>query len=151
EPALAITDGWKRLGLSIPLQGIERTAFSDRLKSQAFTVARASWYGDYPDPTTFLVKFRSNDGNNDGRYANPASDARLDQAQVELDPARRMALLAEAEAILLEDAGLIPLYHYTNLELFDPARVKNLHPNPWNYRRLDAVEVRDQGSGGGDR
>ncbi len=146
-PAEAIANGWRQhLGVTVQLESIDRTAFSDRLKNGGFTIARASWFGDYRDPTTFLDKFRANNGNNDGAYNNPAYDALMDRAETLLDPAERLAVLREAEALLISELPLIPLYHYTNLELFDPARVKNLHPNIWNYRRLEAVAVEATGN-----
>ena len=123
------------------VEEVEKTAFRERRRSQAFTISRGGWFGDYRDPTTFLDMLRTTDGNNDMKYANPAYDALLQQAADELDPAARMALLADAEALMLRDQPLMPLYGYTNLELFDPARLKGIHPNPWNVRRMDAVEV----------
>ncbi|MEO1235267.1 MAG: peptide ABC transporter substrate-binding protein [Planctomycetota bacterium] len=143
DPAQFIRKAWEtHLGVSVQIESVERITFSDRLKTGGFQVARAGWFGDYRDPTTFHDKFRSNNNNNDGLYQNPAYDRLLERAEAELDPAARMALLAEAEALMLAEQPLMPLYHYTNLELFDPGRVTGLHPNPWNIRRLDAITVR---------
>ena len=141
-PALAIANMWRtHLGVEVQVEEVEKTAFRERRRSQAFTIARGGWYGDYRDPTTFLDMLRSADGNNDMKYANPQYDALLQKAADELEPAARMATLAEAEAMMLRDQPIMPLYGYTNLELFDPTKLKGLHPNPWNVRRLDAVEV----------
>ncbi|MEM9417472.1 MAG: peptide ABC transporter substrate-binding protein [Planctomycetota bacterium] len=142
DPAQAIRKGWEtHLGVTVQIESVERTTFSDRLKNQGFQIARAGWFGDYRDPTTFLDKFHSRNNNNDAKYANAAYDQLLDAAETEMDAPARLKMLAEAEALMLAEQPLMPLYHYTNLELFDPARVKNHHPNPWNVRRLDAIEV----------
>ena len=141
-PAQAIANMWRtHLGVDVSVEEVEKTAFRERRRSQNFTISRGGWYGDYRDPTTFLDMLRTIDGNNDMKYANPAYDALLQNAADELEPAARMATLAEAEAMMLRDQPIMPLYGYTNLELFDPAKLKGLHPNPWNVRRLDAVEV----------
>lgn len=142
KPAQSIRKSWEEhLGVTVQIEAIERINFSDRLKNQGFQVARAGWFGDYRDPTTFLDKFHSRNNNNDSKYANPEYDRLLDAAATELDSAARMGLLAQAEAILMAEQPLVPLYHYTNLELFDPKKVRGLMPNPWNIRRLDAVRV----------
>ena len=142
DSAEAIKNAWRQtLGVNVTLEPIERIQFSDRLRNQSFTIARAGWFGDYRDPTTFLDKFQSANGNNDGKYHNPEYDRLLDEARTILDPDRRMAKLAEAEALLLAEQPLMPLYHYTNLELFDLERVTGIHVNPWNVRRLETIEA----------
>ena len=69
-------------------------AFSERLKSHQYTISRASWIGDYPDPTTFLDKFRAANGNNDALYNNPKFDALMDAAEGEISVLRRMGARA---------------------------------------------------------
>jgi peptide/nickel transport system substrate-binding protein len=49
-------------------------------------------------------------GLNAGRYSNPAFDAVLPKIASELDMGKRNALLAEAEGILRNDVGYIPLH-----------------------------------------
>ena len=50
-------------------------------------------------------------GSNYGGYANPALDAALSAAQIELDPVKRLALWKEIQAIQAEDLPILPLYH----------------------------------------
>lgn len=145
DVAQTIANLWKQhLNISVAIESVEKSAFRDRRRSQSFTIARGSWFGDYRDPTTFLDMFRKLDGNNDAKYDNPAYDQKLIDATLITDPVKRFDTLEETEAILLNDQPLMPLYHYTNLELFDPARVKNLYPNPWNYRAIDAIQIVDE-------
>lgn len=140
--AQQIKRSWEEhLGVVVTLESLEGKSFSERLKSHQFTITRANWIGDYPDPTTFLDKFRSSNGNNDAAYANPAFDALLEQAEGELDPARRMALLRRAEALMLTDQPIAPIFHFVTINVYDPRKVKNLYPNSWNFRRLELVEV----------
>ena len=53
------------------------------------------------------------DGNNRTGWSNARYDALLREAADEVDPARRLALLSEAEALLLDESPVIPIYHYT--------------------------------------
>ena len=48
---------------------------------------------------------------NSGRYSNKAMDAKLEEALVTVDDAKREALLAEASKIAIQqDHGLIPIH-----------------------------------------
>lgn len=140
--AQQIAYNWEaQLNIGVSLYGQEVKVFGERLKKQDFVVARSGWFGDYLDPTTFLDKFKSANGNNDGRYNSKKYDRLMDEAAKELDPKKRMTLLRDAEATMLSDAAIAPIYQYVTIHLFDPKRVKNMHLNPWNFRRLELVEV----------
>ena len=54
-------------------------------------------------------------GNNDAHYDNPAYDKLIADAKVEADPAKRTQLLHDAEALLMTDLPIIPIYFYTNI------------------------------------
>ncbi|MEM1028095.1 MAG: peptide ABC transporter substrate-binding protein, partial [Planctomycetota bacterium] len=141
--AAALANMWqKELGVTIQLDGVEKSRFRQRRKNGGFTISRGNWYGDYRDPTTFLDLYRSNDGNNDTKYNNPKYDRLLKEAANQIDPAERFATLRQAEAVMLADAPIIPLHQPIVMELFDPSKVKNLHPNAWNYRKLEAISVK---------
>jgi len=141
--AQAIRNMWQEhLGMTVSLEAVEVSHFGERLKNQKYTIARASWIGDYRDPTTFLDKFRTGDGNNDAKFANAQYDALLDQAKQVTDDAERMRLLAKAEAILLREQPIAPIFHYITLHVFNPREVKGLDLNAWNVRRLERVSVR---------
>ncbi len=74
---------------------------------------RMTWYADWPDPDNFLgVQFATGAGANFGRYSNPAFDDLIRRARHEPDAAAREALYAEADALLIEDAALVPIYWY---------------------------------------
>lgn len=129
--AQAVAAMWQEhLGVRVRLRAQDRATFSKDRRQQNFQLCRSGWYGDYLDPTTFLFLFRSDDGNNDGKYNNPAFDALLRQADATVDPAARMGLLRQAEAILVEqDFALIPLYVYSDGMMFDAAKIGGLELN----------------------
>lgn len=147
--AQALAKNWQQhLGVQTRLAQKEIKIFREDLKNKQYMTARAGWYGDYGDPTSFLDICYSTDGNNDRAYNSPAYDALLDRAGVEMDPARRMALLAEAERILVEeDLPLLPLFTYANVQMFDPDRVTGLTTHPRSLANLFLVDVLGDGKG----
>jgi oligopeptide transport system substrate-binding protein len=106
------------LGIEMDLEGVEIKVFGAKLHAQQYAVARASWYGDYDDPTTFTDKYKSDSDDNDSKWNSPAYDKLCAQAQKETDQHRRFQLLSQAEGILLKEAPIIPLYTYVNDYMF---------------------------------
>lgn len=139
----AIIGMWTRaLGVTGRIEGIEGKTFLEHKKNVNYVVCRAGWYGDYADPTTFLEMFETGNGNNDSGYSDPAYDRLLTAARDEIDPDRRMARLAEAEAYLInEGLPFLPLYHDVTICAFDPDRIKNLHLTPRMMTMMYPVEV----------
>ena len=128
DNALAMAQMWREtLGVECELRGKDGKFAKEDLRTGNFMVGRGGWFGDYPDPTTFLELNRSTDGNNDRAYSNPRYDALLDAAAAELDRPKRAALLREAERILVEeDMPLMPLCQYVTAYMYDPVRLRGL-------------------------
>ncbi|HEX4125374.1 MAG TPA: peptide ABC transporter substrate-binding protein, partial [Tepidisphaeraceae bacterium] len=83
---------WQQnLGISMDLESVEIKVFRERLHNKEYSIARASWIGDYNDVSTFTDKYLSNAGNNDSGWSNPKYDALCHAAELEPDPARRLA------------------------------------------------------------
>ncbi len=140
--AQQIKNHWEQtLGVSVNLMGVEKTQFGQRLRSHDFAISRAGWFGDYRDPTTFLDKFISDNGNNDAQYNNPQFDNLMRQAARELNPQKRMQVLQQAERLMLTEQPIAPIHHYTMLSVHDADKVQGLIPNAWNNRRLERVKV----------
>lgn len=140
--AQAVQYAWRtQLGVDVALEGVEVGTFSDRRRKSAFTIARAGWFGDYRDPTTFLERFITGDGNNDGDYRNPMFDQLMRKAAEQTHAAERLATLRQAESLLLSEQPRAPIYQYVELNVFDPSKVRGISPNMWKFRRLEQVRV----------
>ncbi|MFG0249124.1 MAG: peptide ABC transporter substrate-binding protein [Phycisphaeraceae bacterium JB051] len=143
EPiAQAVSHMYKtHLGISVPIESMEVRSFRERLKKQHYTIARASWIADYRDPTTFLNKYQSDSGNNDAKWLSKPYDQLLKDASHETDSYQRLQLLRQAESIMMTEQPIAPIFHYVTLDVFNPAKVKHLYPNSWNFYRLEQIEV----------
>ncbi len=147
--AQAVAKSWqKSLGVQTSLSQKEIKIFREDLKNKQYMTARAGWFGDYGDPTTFLDINHSKDGNNDRAYNNPVFDQLLADAADELDPAKRMALLSEAERILVEeDVPLVPIFHYATIYMFDAHKLTGLSTHPRTKQNAFLIDMLGDGVG----
>jgi len=134
--ALAVSQMWKPLGVIARLANTEAAVHFSSLKSGDFTMARSGWIADYAGAENFLSIFLSDAGAlNYPGYANPRYDAAVKAALAEADPAARTRALRAAEAMLVEDVPVLPLYHYVSKSLVGPAvegwvdNLANVHPS----------------------
>jgi len=114
--AEAIQDQWKKaLGVEVKLENKEWAVYLEDLHQGNYQVGRMGWLGDFNDPINFLELYKDKDGgNNDTRWENPKFKELLNQSALETDPEKRKAILAEAEAILMDEMPVAPIYFYTN-------------------------------------
>lgn len=120
--AVAVAAMWKdALGVEASLYAEEFRALLQSIQAREDTqVFRSSWVGDYNDAYSFLQLLQSSFGINLTGYSNPRFDGLLAQAVEQPDPARRRALLEEAERVMLADHPVLPLYFYVNKHLVKP-------------------------------
>ena len=134
--AEVIAHQWQaHLGIQAAHETCEWSVYLDRTYGHDFTVARAAWFGDYVDPTTFLEMFQSDNSNNHSAWHDAHFDDLLTRADHETDPTKRMALLQQAESHLMQEAPMVPIFHYAQLHLVKDGL--NLGLNAWNNLRLE--------------
>ncbi|MBI2433041.1 MAG: peptide ABC transporter substrate-binding protein [Candidatus Hydrogenedentes bacterium] len=126
---------WKeQLGINVQLLNQDWKVYLDNLNSLNYDVARSGWISDFVDPLNFLETMLSNSGNNRTGWKSEAFDQLIAQSNATASPAERMRFLQQAEALLLEEMPLIPMYFYTRKYLIAP-EVKGYVPNPLGYIR----------------
>ena len=92
-----------------------------------YDISYAHWIGDYVDPSTYLELFTADGGNNSTGWASPGYDRLVRAAGAEQDPPRRNELYQQAEAILMDETPVVPVFFGTRVFLCHPA-VKNWQP-----------------------
>ena len=96
-------------------------AFSRALTEGRLPVFLYAWFADVPDPDNFLTKlFHSKSPRNYARYHNPVVDELLATARTTPDPQRRVELYRRAEQVIMDDAVIVPVWHYNYERLFQP-------------------------------
>lgn len=119
---VAVTSMWRQaLGVESELTNQEFGVFLDTLRDpSAWDVARLSWRADFDDPYAFLEIFTTGSPNNFVGFADPVYDDLLERSHREQDPARRFALLRQAEQRLLDANAIAPVFFYVDRILAKP-------------------------------
>jgi ABC-type oligopeptide transport system substrate-binding subunit len=139
--AAAIQQMWrKNLGIDVELRNSEWKVYLDDMSKLRYQIMRRGWIGDYRDPMTFIELMTSWSGNNNTGWSNPAYDALVKKAGAEPDPAKRLDLLRQAEAILVDELPILPLYFYVSQNAWKET-VKGLHANIQDTHPLNEVYV----------
>jgi oligopeptide transport system substrate-binding protein len=127
--AVVLQQMWKEnLGIEVNLQNEDWKVWLASVNLGNFEISRSGWGGDYVDPNTFLDVHVTGGGNNKSKWSNVRYDELIHLASQTTDQEQRFAYFQEAEAILVEDVPIIPLYTYVRNRLIHPA-VKNWHDN----------------------
>ncbi|CAI0878056.1 ABC transporter substrate-binding protein [Serratia grimesii] len=122
QQAIAAASMWKKnLGADVTLRNQEwKTSLESRHQGQ-YDVARATWCGDYNEPSAFLNLVLSNSSINTIFYKSPTFDAIMASTLKAPDEAARAALYQQAEAQLDKDSALIPVYYRVSARLIRPS------------------------------
>ena len=109
--AIAIQSMWKKsLDAKVMLENQEWKAYLDSRRRGDFDVMRAGWCGLYNDPSAFLTVFSSDSSLNHVGYKNQTFDALLQTALSTQSSLKRSRLYLSAEAQLIKDMPMIPIF-----------------------------------------
>ncbi len=135
--AVAIQEQLKPLGVEVTLLNTDTKTHYGFLEQKGdFDVARAGWIADYKDPESFLGISQFASGNNYSNYNSPDFERLMKEAAAAGGNAEeRMKLLSEAEKVLDDDLGNIPLLFYSFHNIVSPKlkgweeNVMDVHPS----------------------
>lgn len=139
--AIAVAAMWKKnLGIDTQLENKEWKVMLNDVRNGDFGIVRAGWLADYDDPTTFLDTLKSNSTINDIGFKNAEYDAKLDEASKTFDLKKRANILKDAEKILVDNQGILPIYYYSSVALVKPY-VKGYTPSPKSIRLFKYLSI----------
>ena len=126
-----VQQAWGELGITVNINKVEWASFLPMRRAGDYDVSRNGWVMDYNDPSNMIELFTTTNGNNDGKYSSPEFDAAIEASKV-ADKSVHFQKLHEAEDILMEDAGAIPVAYYTDFWLQSPS-LKGTWHSPYGY------------------
>ena len=135
---------WKeQLGITVTLRALTQAEYNQMLSAPIpedesdetfvaipdFQMAGMSLYTDYNDAGTLLSRWYSTDESNCSGYSSEAFDILINASRVARSPETYDAYFHDAEAILLADSPVIPIYfHGTSFAFSD--HLKGLYRSP---------------------
>lgn len=138
-----IQQGWtSNLGITVKLDNSEWQVYLDKLSNGDFQIGRLGWGADYNDAYTFLEMYNSaENGNNQTGWSNDEYTALLNESITETDPAKRTEKLLAAEAVIMGEMPVAPIYYNTNLNVVSD-EVENMVPDALGNINLKYVKVK---------
>jgi oligopeptide transport system substrate-binding protein len=118
----AIQAMWlKELGVHVTISQMEAKMLYQNQQSKDYSIGFSGWLADYADPNSFLGTMVSEGGNNYAGWSNKEYDGLIERAADTPDNALRMEIFQKAEALLLSEAPIVPLYVQPNVYALNPA------------------------------
>jgi peptide/nickel transport system substrate-binding protein len=152
-----VKENLKEAGIEINVQNLSSAEYFDSLFRGKFELAYGS-LASPPGPTPYYeLRNMVHSGStaaagalasgNYGRYENPQVDALLDKYDATIDPLQQHELIAQVEAIMLDDAPVIPVtegvvwYEWTTKGLAGWPTPEDQYaaPAPWNLPDWEVV------------
>ena len=142
--AQVLQEQWKKnLGIHVEIQKFEHKMLLDRLASRTYDLATTYWFAQYKDPMSIFERFKlKKNTKNYPDWENSEYSKLMDQSFYDPTPEKRERTFARAEAILIEEMPLTPLYHWqTSFMMKDHLGFKSLTPEgAFDYSRIYVKE-----------
>jgi len=114
EVAQLLQDQWRTLGIRVNLKPVPtRGALLEEVEKGEYNLV--AYYSFGVDPALLDEYFMSNAPFNWSNYSNPDLDMLLTEARRQLDPNARRDLYAQAQRLIMEEALILPVRDYVNL------------------------------------
>jgi len=118
----AIQAMWlKELGVRVSITQLEVKTLYANQQSKNYSIGYSGWIADFADPETFLSTMVTGGGNNFAGWSNRDFDALVSAADATVDNKRRFECFQKAEAILLSETPLVPLFNQPQVYAISPA------------------------------
>ena len=144
----AIQQDMAAVGIEVEIATQTWSVFLNERKAGNYDVCRQGWLADFDDPINMLEMWTTESGNNDAQlgrtdktgsvpsYA-PQNWAEYDQLiadiKAETDLTARVALMHQAEDMLMETWSVVPLYYY-NDPYMQKSNVDGIYTNAFGYK-----------------
>lgn len=110
------------LGMEVQLNVMEPNAFRDSLWATELQLVFIRWWYDYPDPNNgyFDMFYSQRDTGKRQAWSNAEFDELTIAAKEETDPEARLEIYRQAETIIQEDRGYVPITYRVSYYVFKP-------------------------------
>ena len=134
---------WQKIGLDVQVDVNPPSTLTQSISTGKVSFFKASWIADYPDAENYLSLFYSKNfspgGPNYTHFKNEKFDKLYEQSFFETDDKKRQELYKQMDAIVMEEAPVIPLF-YDKASRFTRNNISGLGINPLNLLVLKRVK-----------
>jgi oligopeptide transport system substrate-binding protein len=108
------------LGIEATITAVPFKERLERSKNGRFDLHYGGWGADYNDPMTYIDVFITSSSYNRGKWSNAEYDQLVAKSKNNANFEERLQDLIKAEKILIDEAGVVPLYFRSQLGLKKP-------------------------------
>ena len=137
-----MADAWRELGIASRFEVVAFDDYFDSLHLDGYHVGSSTWIGDFPDPYSFLKKWRRDSNLNNALHSDDDFEALMDRSMLEEGPTR-WATLAEAEQLLLDRGTVLPVSFVPAINIIDTNELTGWFPNALGIHPFRYLAFRD--------
>jgi oligopeptide transport system substrate-binding protein len=131
----------QNLGIHVDIRQMDFASFVTAQQNLDYDLSLGAWSGDYLDPTTFLLMWTKDNGNNNTGWSSEEYEKLLANAAIQKDPSERLKIFRQAESLLMREQPISPVDWRSRNYMIRP-EVKNWDPllldnHPWAKISLD--------------
>lgn len=133
--AEAVQDYLAKVGVKAKIVVYDWASFKQKVMTDSWDISFIGWNGDSGDSDNFISLFAQNDPLiNQGLWQNKDFIALINEGVNVPDGPERTKIYQNAEKIMAEDVGILPISHAKNLMAYRP-NIKNasIHPTGLNF------------------
>lgn len=112
-----------------------------RREAGKFDIMLSTWIADFNDAISFLDLMTSSNTRNYGKWKSSEYDSLIAKSKVTASAIEQVKYLQEAEAILLKDEGITPVYYMMTAYLIRPS-IKNVYNDNLGGWQFKYAEVK---------
>jgi len=127
--------------MKVTVKSAEWSTYKENWRNKVMPMYLLGWYPDYIDPDNYTAAFAGTTGSagNGIYFSDPAWDAKLAEAQMVTDPAKREAIYKEIQTMWTDEVLTVPIFQ-GSLYLFTQKNVKGVLISPtlqFNYGPIE--------------
>lgn len=147
----AIQQDMAAIGITVDIETQSWNVFLNERKAGNYDVCRQGWLADFDDPINMLEMWTTDSGNNDAQFGRDPATGKagtvpsyapqnwdeynnlIASIKSETDLTKRVALMHQAEDMLMETWAVVPLYYY-NDPYMQKSNVEGVYTNSFGYK-----------------
>jgi len=138
-----MADAWRRhLGVSSRVEVVPFGEYFESLRRDGYHVGLSTWIGNFPDPYSFLKKWRRDSNLNNALHSDDDFERLMERSMFEAG-AVRWATLAEAEQLLLDRGAVFPISFTPSINVIDTHELDGWFPNALGIHPFRYLSFRD--------